>query len=120
MAEIDLIWRSDAIDRAKHAWAKGLEPSQYIELIPSAQPETFEWCHDCKEYDQEKHCCHRWTKQIRKTVAELEADYPKAMKDELEYWKKRAEKAESDYYITVTGVRKYVPNIDLEEVEEDV
>ena len=25
----------------------------------------FEWCTDCKEYDQEKHCCHRWTKVIR-------------------------------------------------------
>lgn len=35
----DLISRQDAIDACKHAWAKGLEPSQYIELIPSAQPE---------------------------------------------------------------------------------
>ena len=31
----DLISREDAIDAAKHAWAKGLEPSQYIEIIPS-------------------------------------------------------------------------------------
>jgi len=36
--------------------------------------ETFEWCTDCKEYDQEKHCCHRWTKCIRQTVTELKAD----------------------------------------------
>jgi hypothetical protein len=35
----DLISRQAAIDAAKHAWAKGLEPSQYIELLPSAQPE---------------------------------------------------------------------------------
>ena len=35
----DTIYRQDAIDACKHAWAKGLEPSQYIELIPSAQPE---------------------------------------------------------------------------------
>ena len=90
-----------------------------VESLPSAQPETFEWCHDCNEYDQEQHCCHRWSQQIRQTVSELEADYPQAMKDELEYWKKRAEEAEADY-IRITGVRKYVPNIDLEEVEEDV
>ena len=37
-----LIKRQDAIDACKHAWAKGLEPSQYIELIPSAQPELIE------------------------------------------------------------------------------
>lgn len=30
-----LISRKDAIDAVKHAWAKGLEPSQYIEIIPS-------------------------------------------------------------------------------------
>lgn len=31
----DLISRKAAIEAAKHAWAKGLEPSQYIEIIPS-------------------------------------------------------------------------------------
>lgn len=43
--------------------------------LPPAEPEQeeFEWCHDCKEYDQEKHCCHRWTKVIRQTVEELKA-----------------------------------------------
>ena len=36
------------IDAAKHAWAKGLEPSQYIEIIPSAQPDQTdcEYCHE--------------------------------------------------------------------------
>ena len=28
--------RSAAIEAAKHAWAKGLEPSQYIEALPTA------------------------------------------------------------------------------------
>jgi hypothetical protein len=44
-----------------------------VKELPAAQPEPeeFEWCNGCKEYDQEKHCCHRWTKVIRKTVAEL-------------------------------------------------
>ncbi len=34
--------------------------------------EEFEWCHDCKEYDAERHCCPRWNKVIRNTVEEVE------------------------------------------------
>ena len=46
--------------------------------FPSAQSsEEYEWCHDCREYDKDAHCCHRWTKAIRKTVKELEATWPK-------------------------------------------
>ena len=30
-----------------------------------------EWCHDCKEYDKEKHCCPRSNMVIRRTVEEL-------------------------------------------------
>lgn len=32
----EYIERQEAIEAAKHAWAKGLDPSQYIEIIPSA------------------------------------------------------------------------------------
>ena len=32
----EYINRQDAIEAAKHAWAKGLEPSQYIDIIPAA------------------------------------------------------------------------------------
>ena len=32
----DYIKREDAIHAVRHAWAKGLEPTQYIELIPAA------------------------------------------------------------------------------------
>ena len=47
-----------------------------IDDAPAIEPtEEFEWCTDCKEYDQEKHCCHRWTKVIRKTIAEIEEEY---------------------------------------------
>lgn len=35
----DVIYREDAIDAAKHAWAKGLEPTQYIELVSPVQSE---------------------------------------------------------------------------------
>lgn len=30
-----------------------------------------EWCTDCKEYDQEKHCCPRFNRVIRRTVEEM-------------------------------------------------
>jgi hypothetical protein len=43
-----------------------------IKKLPSAEEESFEWCTDCKEYDQEAHCCHRWSKMIRKTVDEMQ------------------------------------------------
>ena len=43
-----------------------------IDELPSAEEESFEWCTDCKEYDQEAHCCHRWSKVIRKTVDEMQ------------------------------------------------
>ena len=42
-----------------------------FEEVPSAEEESFEWCTDCKEYDQSAHCCHRWTKVIRNTVEEI-------------------------------------------------
>lgn len=32
----EFIKRSTAIKAVKHAWAKGLEPSQYIEALPAA------------------------------------------------------------------------------------
>ena len=47
-----------------------------IEALQEVQKheETFEWCHDCKEYDTENYCCHRWSKTIRNTVEELKAE----------------------------------------------
>ena len=36
MIMAEYINREEAIESAKHAWAKGLEPSQYIEIIPVA------------------------------------------------------------------------------------
>ena len=35
MEMAEYIERSAAIKAAKHAWAKGLEPSQYIEALPA-------------------------------------------------------------------------------------
>ena len=44
-----------------------------IDELPSAEQEEFEWCYDCKEYDQKAHCCHRWTKCIRQTIEEIKS-----------------------------------------------
>ena len=41
-----------------------------LSRVPSADLVN-EWCTDCKEYDQEQHCCHRFTKVIRQTQEEL-------------------------------------------------
>lgn len=43
----EYIERSAAIEAAKHAWAKGLEPSQYIEILPAVDAEVVVRCKDC-------------------------------------------------------------------------
>lgn len=43
--------------------------------VTSQEPTSYQWCTDCKEYDQEKHCCHRWSKVIRDTVEEMKQEY---------------------------------------------
>lgn len=44
----EYIERSAAIEAAKHAWAKGLEPSQYIEALPAVDAKIVTRCKDCK------------------------------------------------------------------------
>ena len=45
------------------------------------KPREWEWCHTCKEYDQERHCCQRFIYVISHSVARLEEEYkPKAGK----------------------------------------
>lgn len=67
------------------------------EELPSVTPQeqqAFTWCTDCREYDQEKHCCHRYSKVIRNTVTEIRQkpvlDKINKMKseiaDSLEFW----------------------------------
>lgn len=43
----EYIERSAAIKAAKHAWAKGLEPSQYIEALPAADVAPVVRCENC-------------------------------------------------------------------------
>ena len=64
---------SDELDRIDHVPQWVLDRlERAIRKLPSAEEESFEWCTDCKEYDQEAHCCHRWSKMIRKTVDEMQ------------------------------------------------
>ena len=49
---MDLIERQAAIEVVKHAWAKGLEPTQYLEELPAVETEVLK----CKD-------CYWWTKQ---------------------------------------------------------
>ena len=57
--------------------AHGFKVEQVREIIKAVTPQeqqSFKWCTDCKEYDQEKHCCHRWSKVIRDTVEEMKQE----------------------------------------------
>lgn len=47
------IKRSAAIEAAKHAWAKGLEPSQYIEALPAVDAVIVTRCKDCVHWDDD-------------------------------------------------------------------
>ena len=85
-----------------------------IKQLPSAEEESFEWCTDCKEYDQEKHCCHRYTKVIRQAVAEMKvvhcidcrhSEYDEVYKDRYCHYNGKAEVVD-DYHFCRDGERK--------------
>lgn len=44
----ECIEREATIKAAKHAWAKGLEPSQYIEALPAADVAPVVRCENCR------------------------------------------------------------------------
>lgn len=60
-------------------WDKGHEALEMaieaLAQLPSAQPELHydEWCTDCKEYDQTKHCCPRFNKVIKNTLKDVQS-----------------------------------------------
>ena len=68
-----------AIDKIKFLVGGRTERKLQLEIIKAIkngkaleqEPQSFKWCTDCKEYDQEKHCCHRYSKVIRDTVDEI-------------------------------------------------
>lgn len=52
---------------------------QTILALPSAERDYKygEWCTDCKEYDQERHCCPRFNHVIRTAIDDIVADRKK-------------------------------------------
>ena len=54
------------------------------EELRREKEQTFEWCHDCKEYDQEAHCCHRWSKVIRTTITDNKAEMASEIIEQIE------------------------------------
>lgn len=40
------------------------------EIKNDSAEQTYDWCKGCKEYDTEKHCCHRYSSFIRESLQE--------------------------------------------------
>ena len=77
-AHIHEIITESGIDKNSHTNGVLRALLNGVDTMPSVtpqEPQTFKWCTDCKEYDQEKHCCHRWSKTIRDTVEEMKQEY---------------------------------------------
>ena len=79
---MDLISRQAAIEAIKRAiWDKYIAKDGIDAIcnVPSAQPEyrLDEWCTNCKEYDQEKHCCPRFNRVIQTTLQEMQSERKK-------------------------------------------
>ena len=49
---VEYIEREAAMRAARHAWGKGLEPSQYIEIIPAADVAPVVHCRHCLSYNK--------------------------------------------------------------------
>lgn len=58
-----------SVNKMEIAW-KAIADGKPLEQ----EPQSFKWCETCKEYDQEKHCCHRWSRIIRDTVEEMKQE----------------------------------------------
>ena len=92
---------------------KGKTLRQWIDAIYAAS-ESFEWCDGCKEYDQEKHCCHRFTKVIRQAFEEMKvvhcidcqhSEYDEVYKDRYCHYNGKAEVVD-DYHFCRDGERR--------------
>lgn len=79
-----------------------------IDELPSVYPksEEFQWCTGCKEYDQEKHCCHRYSKVIRDTVKEMKEAIFEDIKAEIMDEKEAAYADFERYKVEYLGVEQ--------------
>ena len=92
---------------------KGKTLRQWIDAIYAAS-ESFEWCDGCKEYDQEQHCCHRYSKVIRQAFEEMKvvhcidcqhSEYDEVYKDRYCHFNGKAEVVD-DYHFCRDGEKK--------------
>jgi hypothetical protein len=60
--------------KAEHIKAR-IKPEFFLEVADALEQQpkynTDEWCHDCSEYNQDKHCCPRFNRVIRNAVEEI-------------------------------------------------
>lgn len=135
----DLIRRDDAIDALSKAMPSLTTPDgcgqfdreiyvaqetfvdamQIIHDMPSAEPEQKldECCTDCKEYDQEKHCCHRWNRVIRTTVEEMKQQnrHGKWLNNRHSYWRFLCSECNG----LVSRETKYCPECGAKMIKDD-
>lgn len=64
----------ELIERMKPYHQDSDDIAEMIANMPSVQPNTDEWCTDCKEYDHDRHCCPRWNRVIRETLKDAQAE----------------------------------------------
>ena len=106
---------SDELDKIDHVpqWVYDRLINR-IKMLESAESREFEWCTDCKEYDKEKHCCHRYSKVIRQAVEEMKlvhcidcqhSEYDEVYKDRYCHYNGKAEVV-GDYHYCRDGEKK--------------
>ena len=92
----EYIEREAAIQEVKHAWSKGLEPSQYIEIIPAADVVPVVRCRECIHYRE--HRTKRYKQLIRKCLrmARHDMTYHVKSDDFCSYGQRKEEEHEID------------------------
>ena len=71
------ISREAAIEAVKHAWAKGCEPSQYIEILPAA---------DVAPVVHEKWLLDRWPSWPHRECSRCKIMIPRTKEVPDQYW----------------------------------
>lgn len=66
-------------------YADDIDNAPTIDAEPVRRESEWKWCHDCKEYDKENHCCHRWSTMIRETFEAMQIIRCKDCKYQVEY-----------------------------------
>ncbi len=113
----------EAKDKLYLQWQKFLEDNIDYAGISEAykmafkaleqEPQSFEWCETCKEYDQENHYCHRWSKAIRDTVEEMKQEYiEREVLDKI-----RAEIERQEKWLMDAGYNQYNVDIALDAIK---